>query len=188
MTAPEVLVDLDRAVGSDRLHAWHRFTRGRVTALTATAAGLELDRFPAAGWQRELARLVTVPAPTTTPAEPPPSELDLPLELLLGTGEALRLGREDVAAELVRRQGAGLDPVRLRRLHTACLGRVRAVVSGVGSSGARRVGWVSWILFVDGWRALTPYASGGTAMVRVHRVEPPWLGVEVARLLTLVRR
>jgi hypothetical protein len=187
VTAPEVLVDVDLAVGSERLQAWHRFARGRVTALTATGSGLRLDRFPATAWQRELARLVTVPAPTA-PVEPPPGELDLPLELLLGTGEALRLGRDDVVAELVRRQGTGLDPVRLRRLHTACLGRVRAVVSGVGASGARRVGWVSWVLFADGWRALTPYASGGTAMVRVHRVEPPWLGVEVARLLTRVRR
>lgn len=187
MTAPDALVDLDLAVGSDRLHSWQRFAGGRVTALTTTGCGLELDRFPAGAWQRRLARLVTVPAPTTS-VEPPPGDLDLPLELLLGVGEALRLGRDDVVAELVRRQGSGLDPAGLRRLHTACLGRLRAVVSGVGSSGARRVGWVSWILCADGWRALTPYPSGGTAMVRVHRVEPPWLGVEVARLLTRVRR
>jgi hypothetical protein len=125
--------------------------------------------------------------PPEAEGETPPTTIDLPLELLAGAGAAVRLARDDVFAELMGRYGAGLDPGDVRRLHTGSLGRMRTVVSGVASSGVRRVGWVSWSLFADGWRALTPYTSGGAAMVRVHAVQPPWLGVEVARLRTTVR-
>ena len=63
---------------------------------------------------------------------------------------------------------------------------MRTVVSGVGPTGTRKVGWVSWVLFPDGWRALTPHTRDHRARVRVHPVEPLRLGVEVARLVTLV--
>lgn len=165
------LVDIDVASRTHRVHARHRLDRGRVTAATAAA----------------LARVVTVP-PSHTDVEPPPAALDVPFELLLGSGEAVRLGRDDVLSELMRRFGRRLETDHVRRLHTGSVGRMRAVVVGVGPSGARRVGWVSWSLFADGWRALTPHSSRGVAMVRVHPVEPLRLGVEVARLVTAVRR
>lgn len=183
---PELRVDLDVAVGDTRVHARHLFARGRVTAFTTTGDHIEVVAYDDDLWQLELARTVTV-TPPHSDAVPPPHTLELPFELLLGAGEALRLGRDDVLAELMRRYGAGLDVDHVRRLHTGSLGRMRTVVSGTGSWGARRAGWVSWSLFADGWRALTPFTSRGIAMVRVHRVEPLRLGVEVARLMTRVR-
>ncbi|GAA2139778.1 hypothetical protein GCM10009844_08850 [Nocardioides koreensis] len=205
--APEVLVDVDVSVrraqapaGFAQLHAWQRFRGGRVCSLS-TAGGrmMELGWFDDDLWQVELARAVTVRAPTTRPSAPA-RVVDLPHELLLGSGEALRLHREDVLAELVRRHTGGVhaddDPAalgvadtgeQLRLLHGASVGRMRTVVAGVGATGARKAGWVSWLLFPDGWRALTPYVHAGEARVRVHPVEPLRLGVEVARLVTGVR-
>ena len=205
--APEVLVDLDVSVrraeapgGYARVHSWQRFRSGRVTSLS-TAGGrlLELGWYDDDLWQVELARAVTVRPPVTR-AGPPAEVVDLPHELLLGSGEALRLHREDVLAELVRRHtgsvhvhddpaplGAAGTDEQVRLLHAAALGRMRTVVSGVGRTGAHRAGWVSWLLFPDGWRALTPHVRAGEPRVRVHPVEPLRLGVEVARLVTGVR-
>lgn len=204
--APEVLVDVDVSVrrpeapaGHAQVHAWQRFRGGRVSSLS-TAGGrlMELGWFDDDLWQVELARAVTVRAPASRPASPAPV-VDLPHELLLGSGEALRLHREDVLAELVARHAGSVhaddDPVplgvaatgeQLRLLHGAA-GRMRTVVAGVGTTGARKVGWVSWLLFPDGWRALTPHVRAGVPRVRVHPVEPLRLGVEVARLVTGVR-
>ena len=204
---PEVLVDVDVSVrraeapaGFAQVHAWQRFRGGRVSSLS-TAGGrlMELGWFDDDLWQVELARALTVRVPVTRVAPPAPV-VDLPHELLLGSGEALRLHREDVLAELVRRHAGAVhtddDPAplgvtrtgeQLRLLHGATVGRMRTVVAGVGTTGARKVGWVSWLLFPDGWRALTPYVRDGEPRVRVHPVEPLRLGVEVARLVTGVR-
>jgi hypothetical protein len=77
----------------------------------------------------------------------------VPLDVLLGAGEALRSHRPDVLDELVRRATPD-DPATLReqlaRLHTAVVGRLLAVVA-VRGSGPRAAGWVSWLLFGDGW-------------------------------------
>lgn len=184
-----VLVEVDVAVDGTRRHAHHLWDGGAVTALTTTPGGTELLRYHHARWPARLAALVEHQAPPGAPAAPeaPPSGLDLPLELLLGSGEAIRRERHDLLAELMARHPTGLDPQQLRRLHTGCLGRMRAVVCGVSRTGARRAGWVSWALFADGWRALTPHTSGGVARVGVHRVDPDRLPIEVARLMTTVR-
>jgi hypothetical protein len=206
--APEVLVDVDLSVrragapaGHAQVHSWQRLRAGRVT--TAASAGgrlLELGWFDDDLWQVELARAVTVTRPRTT-ARPPERVLDLPHELLLGTGEALRLHRDDVFAELVARHtGAAFADVgaiplgragtdeQVRLLHGSALGRMRTVVSGVGTTGAHKLGWVSWLLFGDGWRALTPYTRDHEARVRIHPVVPLRLGAEVARLVTGVKQ
>ncbi len=205
--APEVLVEVDVSVrraaaasGIAQVHSWQRLRAGRVTTLaTAGSPLLELGWFDDDLWQVELARAVTVPTPTTS-AAPPARVVELPHELLLGTGEALRLHREDVFGELVRRHvgrvrvddaeaplGPAASDEQLRLLHASTLGRMQTVVSGLGRRGSRKAGWVSWLLFPDGWRALTPHTSGQTPMVRVEPVEPLRLGVEVARLVTGVR-
>ncbi|MCW2845800.1 MAG: hypothetical protein JWN22_3716 [Nocardioides sp.] len=204
--APEVLVDVDVSVlragapgGFAQVHSWQRLRAGRVTTLAGAGGTLELAWFDDDLWQVELARAVTVTRPRSQ-ARPPARVLDLPHELLLGSGEALRLHREDVFGELVARhtgsvfadQGeiplgrAGTDE-QVRLLNASVLGRMRTVVSGVGDTGARKIGWVSWLLFGDGWRALTPYTLGHEPRVRIHPVEPLRLGVEVARLVTGVR-
>lgn len=205
--SPEVLVDVDVSVrrtdapdGFGQLHSWQRRRGGRVASLS-TAGGrlLELGWHDDALWQVELARAVTVRAPAT--AVPlPAAVVDLPHELLLGSGAALRLHREEVLADLVRRHTGRVhvddDPVPLgaagtdeqvRRLHAAARGRMRTVVAGIGTGGARRVGWVSWLLFPDGWRALVPHVRDGQPRVRLQPVAPLRLGVEVARLVTEVR-
>lgn len=214
--APEVLVDIDVSVrragaprGFAQVRSWHRWRDARVTALSTAGGAIELAWFDDDAWQVELGRAVSVEVPQTD-REPPALAVQLPHELLLGAGEAVRLGRDDVLTELVRRHAgdvridgqevaAGTVREQVRLLHAGSLGRMRTVVSGaeasvdagVGASvdagGTRRVGWVSWSLFADGWRALTPYVADRTAMVRVHPVEPPRLGVEVARLVTEVR-
>jgi hypothetical protein len=203
---PEVLVDVDVSVlrsgapqGFAQVHSWQRWRAGRVTALAAAGGPLELAWFDDDLWQVELARAVTVTRPRSQ-ARPPARVLDLPHELLLGSGEALRLNREDVFGELVARHTgsvfadgaeialgrAGTDE-QARLLNTSVLGRMRTIVSGVGDTGTRKIGWVSWLLFGDGWRALTPYARDHEPRVRIHPVEPLRLGVDVARLVTGVR-
>lgn len=205
--APEILVGLDLAVrrrtapgGFAQLRSWHRFRDGRVTALsTADGQGFELAWFDDDLWALELARAVTVAAPGGG-REPPATALHLPHELLLGTGGALREGRVDLFAELVRRhtgrvhRGDGSEPLdfaatddQMRRLHTSVLGRLQAVVTGSGTAEARRVGWVSWLLYSDGWRSLTPYLSDREPHVRLEPVTPAHLGIDVVRLVTAVR-
>ena len=93
----------------------------------------------------------------------------MPLDVLLGTGEALRTNRPDVLDELVRR-ATPHDPATVREqlvhLHTAVAGRLLAVVAAT-DTGAARAGWVSWLLFGDGWRSLTPVRRDGRPFVAV---------------------
>lgn len=143
-----------------------------------------LTGVPVDAWHGGLTALATV-ATYDEPAAA--ADLDLPHELLLGSGVALRLGRQDLLAELVARHqhqvtgGPAAEQVRL--LHGAGRGRLQVVVAGP----RRRAGWVSWVLQPDGWRRLTPHVTGGVAMVRVTAARPRELGVDVARLVTAVR-
>lgn len=202
--SPEVLVEIDVSLRRSsatrehaQVHSWHRLRGDRITTISTAGGTVELGWFDADRWQRELARAVTLGPPKTDAASPAPL-ICLPHELLLGSGEAIRLGRDDVLAELLRRHGGGVSvdaldvgvalvAEQLWLLHTSALGRMRTVVSGPGAGGSHRIGWVSWSLFPDGWRALTPYTRDGVALVRVHPVEPLRLGVEVARLVTGIR-
>lgn len=204
--APEALVDIDLSVarpgapgGFAQLHSWQRLRAGRVTTLATGGGPLELAWFDDDVWQIELARAVTVTRPRS-PARPPARILDLPHELMLGSGEALRLDRADVFGELVARHtgsvyaddgqvalGRAATDEQVRLLHASVLGRMRLVVSGVGESGVAKIGWVSWLLFGDGWRALTPHIRDHEPRVRIQPVEPLHLGVDVARLVTGIR-
>lgn len=190
--APAVLIEVDVAVRRGSSHAqlrsWQRWRDGRVASVSTAGGAVELGWWADDLWQPELARTVDVTVPRH-PVEPPADDLRLPHDVLLGAGEALRQDRSDVVAELASRTDCGADQVW--RLHTAALGRMRTVVAGAGRSGDRKAGVVSWMLYADGWRALTPYVGSGAAegvpMVRVHRVPPAQLGVEVAGLVTRVR-
>jgi hypothetical protein len=116
--------------------------------------------------------------------------MEVPFDVLLGAGEALRTHRPDVLDELVRR-AAPTDPTRWRdqlvRLHTAVVGRLLAVVAAEGAGGAR-AGWVSWLLFGDGWRSLTPVRRDGVPVVLLSPVSPSDLGAQVASQVALVWR
>ena len=75
---------------------------------------------------------------------------------------------------------------QLVRLHTAGVGRLVATVAS-RDDGGPRVGWVSWLLFADGWRSLTPVRRDGRPTVRLAPATPLDLGAQVAALVTLVR-
>ena len=196
LRSPEVACDVEVSAprpdgGPGR--AWLRCRhglRGDRVASTAWAGGdVEVAAYGLEHWQAELARAATVP-PSTQAAPPPPDEqVDVPLEVLLGAGEALRSGRADVLDELVRR-AEDPDPPALReqlaRLHTAATGRLLSIV-GTHGSGTPRLGWVSWLLFADGWRSLTPVRREGRPVVRLARATPSDLGRQMAALVTLVR-
>ena len=199
--APEGAVDADLAVRragrAERLHSWQRWAAGRVTAVsTALHQTAELGWWPDARWQGELARLASVTRPAEL-AGAPASWIELPHELLLGAGAALQERRLDLFDELVARdvvhvrvdgEAASLveAAAQLRLLESGVGGRLQVVVSGLGPGG-RVSGWVSWLLYADGWRALEPFVRDGRPMVRVAPRRPLDLGVEVARLVTEVR-
>jgi hypothetical protein len=100
---------------------------------------------------------------------------------VLGTGAARSAHREDLYAELLGRAAPGARE-GVERLHVATCGRLRAVGT---APGGRRVGWLAWVLFADGWHALTPCVAGTPAspgaMVRIERREPDDLAHDVAR-------
>lgn len=194
-----VELDLGLTGSGTRLHAWQRWHDGHVTSVaTALGSRVELASYDDAHWQAELVRALRMPL-LPDPPTPPARVVELPLDLLLGTGEAL--ARPDVYDELVARaagavraDGCVLDLVsthtQLRRLHGSVLARLLVVGSG-RRGGASRIGWVSWLLFADGWRALMPRHAGAggarRAMVRLEPRRPEDLGVEVARWVSGVR-
>lgn len=171
-----------------QLRAWHRRRAGRVTAVATAGAQVEIGWFDDRSWAAELARVAAVTsalAPT-----PPARDLTLPHELMLGVGVARRTDAPRLTEELLRRhlphmrvpEGADARE-QVQLLHSGVVGRLRAVVSGQGDDGRRKVGWVSWLLFSDGWRTLRPHVDSGVSQVGVHHVEPSALGREVARLV-----
>lgn len=201
LSLSDLVVTLDLAVrrgpsGPARLHGLHGVRGDRVTAVSTAFTGVvELTRHDLARWQDELARAVTVSSPGAAP--PPRPGLLIPWDLLVGTAAARARHRPEVYDVLVARAlgacHAGnreLDLAgcheQLRRLHGSP-GRLRVV--GAGSSGTRRrIGWVSWLLFADGWHALTPTVRDHRPMVRLEPRDPADLASEAAVWLAEVRR
>ena len=188
-----VLVDVEvvvRLSGSRaaiaRLRSWQRLAGDRVVAVSAVGPEtVELAWFGIDQWRGRLAHAVTVDPPRV--GAPPPTRLDVPHELLAGGCAALRAGRPDLVDRLLSRHagrvhGATATPGLVRRL-AASVGRMRTTVVARGARGDRRVGWLSWVLFADGWRALTPCSRGGEPIVRVRAVRPDDLGGRVARIV-----
>jgi hypothetical protein len=185
MSAPDLLVTVDLALrrgGATERTAVRHVLRGEVVE-AAEAGDIRPHRLDVAAWRAELGRLCRVDVPDGAPT-PPADAPDLPWELVVGTETSLAQNRPDLYDELLARVDT---PLRRQagRLHRATVGRLRAVAVGPQD----RVGWVSWVLVADGWRALTPYAgSGGTAMVRLERRGPDDLARQVARWVAGVRR
>jgi hypothetical protein len=201
LSGSELTVSVDLAVrrgpGSPvRLRARHGVRGEQVTAVSTTLSGVvEVARLDLDEWQAELARAVTV-SPSGAGLAPPAPDLLLPWDLLVGTGAARARCRSEVYDVLVgravgscRADGRTLDLAgchdQLRRLYAAT-GRMRAV--GVGPGRSRpRVGWVSWLLVADGWRALTPTVRDHRPMVHVEPRRPTDLALDVAGWLVAVR-
>lgn len=186
----DLRVDLDVAVRRGwceaRLHARHELTGSTVRAVASAGRRVEDTRFGVRDWGAELARACRVPIPDDA-GDPAPDGAALPWDLVVGTGAALAGQRRDVSDELVARADAGLHEP-LRRLHRA-VGRLRAVGTVPLS---RRIGWVAWMLFADGWCALTPYVDPGPCgprpMIRLEHRDPEDLVHEVARWAAEVSR
>jgi hypothetical protein len=202
---PDVAVEIDLVVpgreGRARVRSWHRSRAGWVvTVSTADGKHAELSCFPADNWWYELVRSAFVPMAGHPPrsAAEMPDVIDTPWELLLATGEAVQAGRSDLVPELVA-QHAGLTRGGLSEhaLETACVGDVERWHRGLASQACGRLhasvvargrgarvgaGVLEWVLFPDGWRAVTPFVRDGWRMVRVERVTPFELGRSVASL------
>jgi hypothetical protein len=199
-------VDLDLATtdasASARLHAGYALSGSRVAAVVVHETGpVEVLSLEVGQWQGELEGRLQLPVPARVPPAPS-GVLELPWDLLVGTGAALSGRRCEVYDELVAREagalradGTVLDPAathdQLRRLHHGVLARLQAVGSGT-RRGRWRVGWTSWLLFGDGWRELVPYAGRSPlgcrrAMVRVEPRRPADLAALVARWAVEVR-
>jgi hypothetical protein len=177
----------ERHPGWVQVHSSQALRGDLVAAVTTAGARAEAAMWPVDEWASRLSRIADVPVPVALP--PPDREVEVPLDVLLGGGEALRTHRPDVLDELVRRATPN-DPARLReqlvRVHTAVVGRLLAVVAAA-DTGEARAGWVSWLLFSDGWRSLTPVRRDGRPVVVLSPVRPGDLGAQVAAQVALVR-
>ena len=196
MSPPDVtcVVDVsvrrgERQPGWVQVHSSQALRGDLVAAVTTAGARTEAALWPVDAWATRLSRIADVPVPVAPP--PPEREVEVPLDVLLGAGEALRTHRPDVLDELVRR-ATPHDPATLReqlvRLHTAAVGRLLAVVAARDTHArAARAGWVSWLLFGDGWRSLTPVRRDDRPVVVLSPVRPGALGAQVAAQVALVR-
>ena len=195
VSPPEVTCVVDVSVrrgerhpGWVQVHSSQALRGDLVAAVTTAGARAEAALWPVDEWAARLSRIADVPVPVAPP--PPDREVEVPLDVLLGAGEALRTHRPDVLDELVRRATPD-DPATLReqlvRLHTAVVGRLLAVVAAADARRTARAGWVSWLLFGDGWRSLTPVRRDGRPVVVLSPVRPADLGAQVAAQVALVR-
>lgn len=183
---PELLVRVDRVEHrggrTTRRRACFGLTGSDVHAAVAGDEGVTVRRLTVAEWRRDLLGLAQ------TPGRPDEAPRVLPWALVVGTGRALVEHRTDVYDELLSRDGAHVAAT-LHDLHRNTVGRLRAVAV---APGRRSVGWVSWVLSPDGWRALTPYVEQrqgpGQPMIRVEARRPEDLPQQVARWAAMVRR
>lgn len=199
LAKPRVALDLEVAAAGVHAQAWHRLD-GDAVATLATADGMvfELAWFPAAQWPGELARVAVVPEDVTVHDSTLPPLVDLPFEIADASGEAVRSGRQDVAAVLLSRHaGAAVDEhgrplpdsevaALLAALTTETRGRLRAMVAGVSDARTTVVGVLSWVLLADGWRWLRPHRTERGHRVEIRRVEPDDLGPVLAPVLAEV--
>lgn len=184
MSTPDLVVVLDLAVrrgrATTRVRACHALQEHRVDTLLVAGDDMTRASLDVSTWRTELGRVCRVTVPSDAP--PPPADgPDLPWDVVVGSGAALAGHRPELKAELLARVDAPLRR-QVDRLHTATVGRLRVV--GMAPS-RRRFGRLSWLLFADGWRALTPYAGSGAdgprPMLRLERRKPEDLARDVAR-------
>ncbi|KRE96199.1 hypothetical protein ASG76_03955 [Nocardioides sp. Soil774] len=194
----EMLVSLRR--GKVRVRSWHRNLDDWVVCLsTADGHAFELSWLSADDWWLELGRAAYVDTRTLSAAtldEPLPDVVETPWDLLLATGEAVERRRLELLDQMVSDYSgmtlAGdstqvletADDPDVRRWHeqleSASRGRLHAAVMGRSARGRPGAGIVEWVLFHDGWRALTPFARDGWNMVRIERTSVVDLPRELA--------
>lgn len=202
--APSLAVELEMLItlrrGKMRVRSWHRNLDDWVVCLsTGDGTTFELSWLSADDWWLELGRAAHVDTTTLSPstdADPLPDVVETPWDLLLATGEAVQRRRFELLDEMASHYsgmtltGGSLDTLRtaddsdVRRWHeqleSSSRGRLHAAVMGRSRRGRPGVGIVEWVLFHDGWRALTAFQRDGWNMVRVERRSPVDLPRELA--------
>lgn len=204
LAGPEALLVLDlaltRGASEDRLRSWFAVVGSQVVQLS-TASGLtfELAWYDVAHLPGALARAATV-EDETAGASDLASPLVLPFELFSDGTEAVRRGRQDLLAELVRIAprvtsvaGEEVPPEEVAPLVTsleqASCGRLRVLVSAAQPDAARRTaGVLSWLRVGDGWRSLAPVSRDGVPVVEISVVAPRDLARALAPVLAEVLR
>lgn len=194
----EMLVALRR--GTARVRSWHRNLDDWVVCLsTSDGSAFELSWLSADDWWLELGRAAYVDTRTLSAAtadEPLPDVIETPWELLLTTGEAVQRRRFELLDQMVSDYtgmtlaGGSLQTLQtaddpdVRRWHeqleSLSRGRLHAAVMGRSERGRPGAGIVEWVLFHDGWRALTPFTRDGWNMVRIERTSAADLPRELA--------
>ena len=201
---PAIAVELEMLValrrGKVRVRSWHRNLDDWVVCLsTGDGTTFELSWLSADDWWLELGRAAYVDTATlseSTYANPLPDVIETPWDLLLATGEAVQRRRfellDQMASDYSGTTLTGASPETLgtaddgdvRRWHeqleSSSRGRLHAAVMGRSERGRPGVGIVEWVLFHDGWRALTPFGRNGWNMVRIERRSPVDLPRELA--------
>jgi hypothetical protein len=202
--APVLAVELEMLValrrGKVRVRSWHRNLDDWVVCLsTGDGQAFELSWLSADDWWLELGRAAYVDTSTlgaAPDAEPIPDVVETPWDLLVATGEAVQRRRFELLDQMVS-DYSGLtlggdtagtlepaDDPDVRRWHeqleSSSRGRLHAAVMGRSERGRPGAGIVEWVLFHDGWRALTPFRRDGWNMVRIERASPVDLPRELA--------
>jgi hypothetical protein len=182
----EMLVSLRR--GKVRVRSWHRSLGDWVVCLsTADGEAFELSWLSTDDWWLELGRAAYVDARNLSAATLDgalPDVIETPWDLLLATGEAVQRSRFELLDPMVSdysgmtlagdatRALETADDSDVRRWHeqleSASRGRLHAAVMGRSGRGRPGAGIVEWVLFHDGWRALTPFTRDGWNMVRIE--------------------
>ena len=202
--APALAVELEMLVvlrrGKVRVRSWHRNLDDWVVCLsTGDGHTFELSWLSADDWWLELGRAAWVDTATLRPstaADPLPAVIETPWDLLLATGEAVQRRRFELLDQMasdysgMTLTGDSLDTLEtaddadVRRWHeqleSSSRGRLHAGVMGRSERGRPGAGIVEWVLFHDGWRALTPFQRDGWNMVRIERKSPVDLPRELA--------
>ena len=190
--APILAVELEMLValrrGKVRVRSWHRNLDDWVVCLsTGDGNAFELSWLSADDWWLELGRAACVDTATLSAAPVEralPGVVETPWDLLLATGEAVQRHRFELLDQMVSDYsgmtivGDVLDALEaaddsdVRRWHeqleSTSRGRLHAAVMGRSERGRPGAGIVEWVLFHDGWRALTPFMRDGWNMVRIE--------------------
>ncbi len=191
----EMLLTLRR--GKVRVRSWHRNLDDWVVCLSTAGGGaFELSWLAAADWWLELGRAAYVDTRTLGAAptdEALPDVIETPWDLLLATGEAVQRRRFELLDQMVSDYsgmtvtGESLETAAdadVRRWHeqleSTSRGRLHVAVMGRSERGRPGVGIVEWVLFHDGWRALTPFRRDRWNMVRIEHRSPVDLPRELA--------
>lgn len=208
LASPEALLVVDlaqrREAGEVRLRSYFSVVGSLVVQLS-TVSGLsyELAWYDVAGLVDALTRAATVEsrvAGASGATAGTTADLELPFEVFTDGTEAVRRGREDLLAEVIRLSpgpvkvaGAEVSPARaaqaVTELEVSARGRLRVLVTTPQDGpGRRTVGVISWLLTDSGWRELSPRTINGVPMLEVAPVEPRDLSRSVAPVLAQVVR